>query len=85
MHFSEKDYPSDVLARIHASMRVPPEYEKLGWKLSTSRKTDNAMRLLGVHDLQTVFEAVREAQEEQARGKGKAKNIIVEIKNLVST
>lgn len=67
-------------------MGLQPSVDKLGWRLSTTSKSDNDRRLLTSDDLKAVFEAVRDARAHQAKAKGRGKNkkITVKINNLVS-
>lgn len=83
IYFSEDDYPPDIFERTSTTMGLPPTYNKLAWILTTARKSDSPMRFLTSDDIRAIFPAVREAQEIQAKGKGKKAKVAVEIRNLV--
>jgi hypothetical protein len=61
-------------------MDIPRNYEKLGWRLNSARRSDPPRRFLTSEDVDSAF---KEATE--ARGSGrKKKRVIIEIINTVS-
>ncbi|KAF7971232.1 hypothetical protein HWV62_21650 [Athelia sp. TMB] len=45
-NINENDYPSDILSHIHASTRVPPNYNKLGWKAEEEQARKNKTKIV---------------------------------------
>lgn len=78
--YRESDHPMDMFDSIRAMMDLPKDYEHLGWRLSTARRTDAPHRLLNSQDIASAFKTVR---AEQMSGR-KKKTVAIEILNTVS-
>ncbi|KAG2046118.1 hypothetical protein BDR06DRAFT_1014993 [Suillus hirtellus] len=78
--FADDILPSDVLDHIHAYMDISPEDSKLGWRLSTDRRSDLPARLKTSFDLKNAFQSAR---AKRYSGK-KEKDVKIEISNLKS-
>ncbi len=78
--FTTDDIRDDIFSRICAYMDVPRDYGKLGWRLSSSQRSDPPRRFLTSQDIDSAF---KEAAGVRNSGKKKKKRVVIEIVNTV--
>jgi hypothetical protein len=78
--FAANALRNDIFSRVCAYMEVPRDYNKLGWRLSTARRSDPPHCLITSEDVDAAFMAAKNAQ-----GAGRKKQkVIIEVLNMVS-